>query len=75
LGKKERKRAMCGICGKIFFEAGRYVDPKLVKRMVDSMHHRGPDDERVYVSRNAGLGHRRLSIIGIDGEAAYLERE
>lgn len=57
---------MCGICGKIFFEAGRYVDSNLIKRMADSMHHRGPDDEGAYVSRNVGLGHRRLSIIDLN---------
>ena len=31
------------------------------------MTHRGPDDAGVYVHRNAGLGHRRLSIIDLAG--------
>ena len=57
---------MCGICGKIYFEMDRHVDPNLVKRMADSMHHRGPDDEGAYVSGNVGFGHRRLAIIDLN---------
>jgi len=33
--------------------------------MMDSMRHRGPDDEGLYVSGSIGLGHRRLSIIDL----------
>ena len=33
--------------------------------MLDSIHHRGPDDEGVYCSRQIALGHRRLSIIDL----------
>jgi asparagine synthase (glutamine-hydrolysing) len=56
---------MCGICGKLYFEQDRHVDPLTIKRMADSMHHRGPDDGGAYVSGNVGLGHRRLSIIDL----------
>ncbi len=31
--------------------------------MTDTLIHRGPDDEGIYVQKNIGLGHRRLSII------------
>ncbi len=34
--------------------------------MTRSLAHRGPDDERVYVRGEVGLGHRRLSIIDLD---------
>ncbi|MGZ6248642.1 MAG: asparagine synthase (glutamine-hydrolyzing) [Syntrophales bacterium] len=57
---------MCGICGKIFFEKDKRVDPQLIKIMADSMYHRGPDDEGTYISGNVGLGHRRLSIIDLN---------
>jgi len=57
---------MCGICGKIFFEKNKRVDPQLIKIMADSMYHRGPDDEGAYISGNVGLGHRRLSIIDLN---------
>ena len=35
--------------------------------MTDTLVHRGPDDEGFYVSGPVGLGHRRLSIIDLEG--------
>jgi asparagine synthase (glutamine-hydrolysing) len=35
--------------------------------MRDTMTHRGPDDEGVYLAPGVGLGHRRLSIIDLSG--------
>ena len=35
--------------------------------MTDALRHRGPDDEGFYTSPEAGLGHRRLSIIDLAG--------
>jgi len=51
---------MCGIAG--------YVgngDLQLLKRMCETMKHRGPDDEGFWVGDGVGLGHRRLSIIDL----------
>jgi asparagine synthase (glutamine-hydrolysing) len=56
---------MCGICGKLYHEGDRKVDKELVHRMASLLNHRGPDDEGVYVKDNAGLGHKRLSIIDL----------
>ncbi len=55
---------MCGIAG-IF--GGQSVDAATVTRMTRSLAHRGPDDEGVWLDREAGvaLGHRRLSIIDL----------
>jgi asparagine synthase (glutamine-hydrolysing) len=55
---------MCGIAG-IVGEAAR--DTALLKRMVGSLAHRGPDDEGVWVDGEAGVGfaHRRLSIVDL----------
>lgn len=55
---------MCGICGKINFDSNP-IDTSLLKRMTSCLSHRGPDDEGVYIKRNVGLGHRRLSIIDL----------
>jgi asparagine synthase (glutamine-hydrolysing) len=35
--------------------------------MARTLTHRGPDDEGVHVRDNVGLGHRRLSIIDLEG--------
>lgn len=52
---------MCGIAG-FFCRDEKPVDPAVVRRMTDQLIHRGPDDSGVWVERNIGLGHRRLSI-------------
>lgn len=54
---------MCGICGII--SSGEPVNLKILKSMTRLLHHRGPDDEGYHYEPNAGLGHRRLSIIDI----------
>lgn len=55
---------MCGIAG-IIGPSGSYVDAGNVRRMCQTIFHRGPDDEGIYVRGCAGLGMRRLSIIDL----------
>ena len=57
---------MCGICGKLNFDPQASVPPALLKKMADTIYHRGPDDEGYYNSGNVGLGFRRLSIIDLN---------
>ena len=57
---------MCGICG-MFNRRGGDADPELLWRMIGALRHRGPDDKRIHVDRQVGLGHARLSIIDIAG--------
>jgi len=54
---------MCGIAGELGFS--KPVDACHVKRMVDAIVHRGPDDEGLFCEGSIGLGHRRLSIIDL----------
>lgn len=56
---------MCGITGKVFFERNHAIEPSELKRMTDSIYHRGPDDEGFLIDGNVGLGFRRLSIIDL----------
>lgn len=57
---------MCGIAGFIDFDGHPKDEAQArVKRMADSMIHRGPDEEGFYVDHFAALGHRRLSIIDL----------
>ncbi len=58
---------MCGISG--FIDFTKKSDLTILKKMNDTMYHRGPDGEglRIYNTPNAiiGFGHRRLSIIDL----------
>jgi len=53
---------MCGIAG-IWNLNSEPVSREAIKKMVNTMVHRGPDDEGLYINGGLGLGHRRLSII------------
>ena len=53
---------MCGIAG-IIHKHEVPVEPGIVRKMTESLHHRGPDASGVFVKDNVGLGHRRLAII------------
>jgi len=56
---------MCGICGIVFFQEARPVDRSRLKLMTESLAHRGPDDQGIWIKGHVGLGHRRLSIIDL----------
>jgi asparagine synthase (glutamine-hydrolysing) len=55
---------MCGICGVLNFD-GKEVSPVLLKKMTDSIAHRGPDGEGWYRDKGLGFGHRRLAIVDL----------
>ena len=55
---------MCGICGILNFD-GSKVSSELLKKMTDSIAHRGPDGEGWFQSKGLGFGHRRLAIVDL----------
>ena len=57
---------MCGICGIVPSKNNSTVDAKLLRRMTDTLYHRGPDSEGFYTAPGIGLGIRRLSIIDLE---------
>jgi asparagine synthase (glutamine-hydrolysing) len=57
---------MCGIAGVVNSEPGG-VEAATIRRMCQSIVHRGPDDEGIFVKDGAGLGVRRLSVIDLAG--------
>jgi asparagine synthase (glutamine-hydrolysing) len=63
---------MCGIAG--FWGAG---DRTIIGAMTDALAHRGPDGHGYHVDEDAHifLGHRRLSIIDIEGGAQPMWNE
>ncbi|HET7306563.1 MAG TPA: XrtA/PEP-CTERM system amidotransferase [Gammaproteobacteria bacterium] len=58
---------MCGIAGIFDLTGRRPIDRALLTRMTDSLAHRGPDGSGIHVEPGLGLGHRRLSIIDLEG--------
>ena len=58
---------MCAIAGIFNYMVAAPVDPLYLKRMAETMVHRGPDDEGFFASGPVGLAHRRLSIIDLTG--------
>jgi asparagine synthase (glutamine-hydrolysing) len=54
---------MCGIVGLVNLNPAEPVDELVVKRMRDTLRHRGPDGEGLWVEGGIGLGHRRLAIV------------
>lgn len=58
---------MCGITGWIDFERDLRRERGTLEAMTRTMACRGPDDEGHYVVEHAALGHRRLSVIDLDG--------
>lgn len=55
---------MCGIVGFVGARAGM---DEILQAMMDRIVHRGPDGEGRFVDGQVALGHRRLSIIDLEG--------
>src|SRR5689334_15393110 len=59
---------MCGICGVVNLSSeAAPVEASVLRSMADTLRHRGPDSDGIYVSqdRRVGLGFRRLSIVDL----------
>ena len=55
---------MCGFVG-IINKNSENVNSKVLRRMAYTIHHRGPDEEGVFINKNCGFYHKRLSIIDL----------
>jgi asparagine synthase (glutamine-hydrolysing) len=66
---------MCGIAGIACF--GDFPGPRYeqVKRMCDTLIHRGPDDEGIDIRDGVGMGMRRLAIIDLSGGKQPISNE
>ncbi len=60
---------MCGIAGIVYRDGSRAPDRVGLQRMSQSMAHRGPDGNGLFVQPGVGLAHTRLSIIDLGGGA------
>ena len=66
---------MCGICGALLLKPGVSIHRELLQKMADTLRHRGPDDEGYFLDEGLGFGHRRLSIIDVEGGKQPLSNE
>lgn len=57
--------SLCGIAG--FTHLQRKPEPVLIRRAIESIHHRGPDQSGVYESEVLSMGAVRLKIIDLAG--------
>ena len=62
---------MCGIVGWLSTSAAQPVDADVLARMRDTMVHRGPDGDGLWLSpqREVGLAFRRLAIVDLSATA------
>ncbi len=58
---------MCGISGIVDLSERRCINQDLLRAMNDALIHRGPDGSGYHFEPGVGLGHRRLSIIDLEG--------
>jgi asparagine synthase (glutamine-hydrolysing) len=57
---------MCGICGVVGIDS-KDIAEGIVRRMMASMIHRGPDEEGILLASPVAVGMRRLSIVDLPG--------
>jgi asparagine synthase (glutamine-hydrolysing) len=65
---------MCGIAGFLTSE-GKQPERELLRKMCDTIAHRGPDGFGFWLDDQVALGHRRLSIIDLSTGAQPLGNE
>jgi asparagine synthase (glutamine-hydrolysing) len=63
---REGKR-VCGITGWIDWDKDLTREQGILEVMVNTLALRGPDASGIYYSRHAALGHRRLSVVDLEG--------
>jgi asparagine synthase (glutamine-hydrolysing) len=70
---------MCGIVGTLNLTRSHPIDPALLRGMLGTIRHRGPDQFGLYIFQDArsgvGLGNARLSIIDLGGGQQPISNE
>ena len=63
---------MCGLSGVLVFKGSSFhVERPFIQAMIDTIKHRGPDGEGIWIAddKKVGFGFRRLSIIDLSTTA------
>jgi len=58
---------MCGICGVIY--KNKMANSQQLISAINILDSRGPDNKGLFIDRNVGLSHSRLSILDLDEQA------
>lgn len=58
---------MCGIAG-IYSNTQQFSEQK-IREMIDTLLHRGPDADGIFIGEKCALGHKRLSILDLSNQA------
>ncbi len=66
---------MCGIAGWVDWKTDITEHIEILEKMKDCLIHRGPDEEGEWLSKHAGLVHRRLIVIDPVGGQQPMYRE
>lgn len=64
---------MCGIAGWVDYERDLREQEATIEAMTRTMTLRGPDAKGIWIDRHAALGHRRLSVIDLEGGAQPMQ--
>ncbi|MBC8741627.1 asparagine synthase (glutamine-hydrolyzing) [Paraburkholderia sp. UCT31] len=64
---------MCGIVGWVDYERDLGEQKPIIEAMTRTMALRGPDAQGIWIDRHAALGHRRLSVIDLEGGAQPMQ--
>jgi asparagine synthase (glutamine-hydrolysing) len=66
---------MCGIAGYISFKGNKLISEDKLRVMVNTLHHRGPDETGSAINECVAMGMRRLSIIDLSGGSQPIYNE
>ena len=66
---------MCGIAGVLRLKGTGGISLETLERMVAVVHHRGPDEQGLYVDDRIGLGMSRLSIVDLSSGSQPIHNE
>ncbi|MFZ5354422.1 MAG: asparagine synthase (glutamine-hydrolyzing) [Bacillota bacterium] len=65
---------MCGFIGWINLQRNLRCEIDTMEKMTKTLCRRGPDDSGIYITDNALLGHRRLTVVDPEGGAQPMTR-
>ena len=65
---------MCGIVGIVDFKRNLLKESNTLSAMLDTIYHRGPDSAGTFMTHQAALGHRRLTVVDPCGGSQPMTR-